>query len=108
MRTRQESGLTFNFWLWACDTGDVSTESRAWEGNWFGKEGKLYGGCVELELSIGIEGQEMCSLGQVTQPLWASFLLLLLFLILLLPTICVAEDSQWNKTYTMQRIVLGT
>lgn len=106
MRTRQKSGLTFNFWLWACDTGDVSPESRAWEGNWFGKEGKLYGGRVELELSMGIEGQEMCRLGQVTQPLWASFLLL--FLILLLPTICTAVDIQWNKTYTMLRIVLGT
>lgn len=66
----------FQFRAWACDTGDVSTESRAREGNWFGKEGKLYGGHAELDLSMGLEGQEMCSLGQVTQPLWASFLFL--------------------------------
>lgn len=63
----------FQFLAWACDTGDVSTESRAWEGDWFGKEGKLFGEHVELELSMGLQGQEMCSLGQVTQPLRASF-----------------------------------
>lgn len=69
----------FQFLAWACDTGDVSTESRAWEGNWFGKEDdKLYGGHVELELPMGLEGQEMCSLGQVTQPLWDSVFVLFL------------------------------
>lgn len=74
----------------AWDIGDIPTESRAWERNWFGKgDDKLYRGHIELELSVGRGGQEVCSLGQVTQPLWASFFSFVKF-----PTICVAVTIQ--------------
>lgn len=66
----QESA-DFQFLAWALGTGDGPTESRVWEGNWFGDEDdNLYCGHDELELSVGPEGKEVCSLRRVTQSLW--------------------------------------
>lgn len=77
MKRREESGLIFSFWL-----GPVTLEMsplRAEHGRGTGLERMmLYGGHVELELSMGLEGQQMCSLGQVTQSLWDSVFVLFL------------------------------
>ena len=62
----------FQFLAWAQGVGDVPTECGAWERNWFEEEdGKLYRGHIDFEVPMGL-GQEVCSLGQATQPLWAS------------------------------------
>lgn len=64
----------FQFPAWTWDMGDVPMKAEHERGTGLeGKMIKLYREHVELELSIGLEGQEMCHLGQVTQPLWVLF-----------------------------------
>lgn len=97
----------FQFLAWACDTGDVSM--RAEHGRGTGLERNMTSYMVDM-LSLSclwdLKGKRCVVLGKFLNLSGPRFLFCF-FVMSLLPTICIAVDIQWNKTYTMLRIVLG-